>query len=262
MVIARRGVMEMSKYTTNELMAVTASRMLKDGQNIVVGLGLPQVATLLAKNSHAPNLNIIFEIGVVNPESVDTGVGIADPRLWYRSNYFTSFIGSLGSILQRGLVDVGFLGGLQIDKYGNINSTGVYEGENFRHINGSGGAADIASYSRKVFAIAKHQKRKIVDLVDFITTVGYLRGGTSRENEGLPMCKDMKIITNLCVMNFDNELKEMQIESIHLGVTKEQIKNNTDFSIKFSDNLRETDLPNNEEIYLLRNVIDPKKLYI
>lgn len=149
----------MSNYTTNELMAVTASRLLKDGQNIVVGLGLPQVATLLAKNSHAPNLNIIYEIGVVNPESVDTGVGIADPRLWHRSDYFTSFVGSLGTILHRGLVDVGFLGGLQIDKFGNINSTGVYQGDYFRHINGSGGAADIATYSKNVFVIAKHQKK-------------------------------------------------------------------------------------------------------
>lgn len=262
MAIKRIGVMQMSNYTTNELMAVTASRLLEDGQNIVVGLGLPQVATLLAKNSHAPNLNIIFEIGVVNPESVDTGVGIADPRLWYRSDYFTSFVGSLGSILHRGLVDVGFLGGLQVDKFGNINSTGVYEHDRFRHINGSGGAADIASYSKKIFAIAKHQSRKIVEMVDFITTVGYLKGGTSREDSGLPKCKDIKIITNLCVMNFNNEDREMQIESIHPGVTKEQIIENTGFKVKFAEDLKETDLPNENEIYLLRNVIDPKKLYI
>lgn len=254
--------MSNSIYTTNELMAVTASRMLEDGQNIVVGLGLPQVATLLAKNSHAPNINIIFEIGVVNPESVDTGVGIADPRLWYKCDYFTSFVGSLGSILHRGLVDVGFLGGLQIDRYGNINSTGVYEKDNFIHINGSGGAADIASYSKKVFAIAKHQNRKIVELVDYITTVGYLKGNESREDAGLPKCKDIKIITNLCVMNFSNDQREMQIESIHPGVAKEQIIENTGFDVKFASDLKETNLPNDNEIYLLRNVIDPRKLYI
>lgn len=254
--------MDRTDFTTNELMAVTASRMLEDGQNIVVGLGLPQVATLLAKGSHAPNLNIIFEIGVVNPESVDTGVGIADPRLWYRCDYFTSFVGSLGGILHRGLVDVGFLGGLQIDRFGNINSTGVYEKDRFRHINGSGGAADIASYSKKVFAIAKHQNRKIVELVDFITTVGYLRGGTSREEAGLPRCRDIRIITNLCVMNFNNEEKEMQVESIHPGVTKEQISENTGFAIRFAGDVKETDLPGEEEIYLLRNKIDPQKIYI
>lgn len=252
----------MSNYTTNELMAVTASRMLQDGQNIVVGLGLPQVATLLAKNSHAPNLNIIFEIGVVNPESVDTGVGIADPRLWYRSDYFTSFVGSLGNILHRGLVDVGFLGGLQIDKFGNINSTGVHEHKRFRHINGSGGAADIASYSKNIFAIVKHQNRKIVELVDFITTVGYLNGGSSREDSGLLKCNDIRIITNLCVMSFNNKNREMQIESIHPGVTKEQIIKNTGFEVKFEHDFKETDLPNDNEINLLRNVIDPKKLYI
>ena len=260
----KSGVIVVSKieYTTNELMAITASRMLEDGQNIVVGLGLPQIATLLAKNSHAPNLNIIFEIGVVNPESVDTGVGIADPRLWYRSDYFTSFIGSLGAILQRGLVDVGFLGGLQIDRFGNINSTGVRDGDRFKHFNGSGGAADIATYSKKVFAIAKHQKRKIVEYVDFMTTVGYLKGFETRQEAGLPLCDDLRIITNLCVINFDNKDRTMQVESIHPGVTKEEILENTGYPIRFSENIYETDLPSEKEIYLLRNVIDPGKIYI
>lgn len=251
-----------SKFTTNELMAVTASRMLEDGQNIVVGLGLPQIATLLAKNSHAPNLNIIYEIGVINPESIDTGVGIADPRMWYRSEYFTSFVGSLGQILHRGLVDVGFLGGLQIDRYGNINSTLVNSEKGFKHFTGSGGAADIATFSNKVFVIAKHENRKIVELVDFITTVGYLKGGNSRSEEGLPMCKEIRIITNLCVLNFENAARELQVQSIHPGITREQIIENTGFPIMFADNVGETDIPSDEEIYLLRNHIDPKRQYI
>jgi len=264
MVTARFGVMKMAneKYTTNELMAVVASRMLEDGQNIVVGLGLPQIATLLAKRTHAPNLNIIYEIGVVNPASVDTGVGIADPRLWYRCEYFTSFVGSLGHVLHRGLVDVGFLGGLQIDRYGNINSTGVNTEKGFRHINGSGGAADIATFSNKVFIIAKHEKRKVVDIVDFITSVGYLRGRDTRKEEGLPMCKEIKVITNLCVINFENGTREMQVQSIHPGVSKEQVIQNTGFPIKISDDVKFTEIPTEEEIYLLRNEIDPKRQYI
>lgn len=250
------------KYTINELMAVTASRMLEDGQNIVVGLGLPQIATLLAKNSHAPDLNIIYEIGVINPESIDTGVGIADPRLWHRSDYFTSFVGSLGHILHRGLVDVGFLGGLQIDKYGNVNSTGVNVENGFRHINGSGGAADIASYSDKIFVITRHESRKIVNMVDYITSVGYLKGGNSREDVGLPMCKEIKIITNLCVMDFEDDSREMQIGLIHPGVSREEIIENSGFEIKFAGDVKQTDNPNDEEIYLLRNVIDPERQYI
>lgn len=250
------------EFTTNELMAATASRMLEDGQNIVVGLGLPQIATLLAKNSHAPNLNIIYEIGVINAESVDTGVGIADPRLWYKAEYFTSFTGSLGQILHRGLVDVGFLGGLQVDRYGNINSTLVNEEDGFKHYTGSGGAADIATFSKKVFVIAKHQKRKIVDIVDFITTVGYLHGGNSRAIEGLPMCRDIRFITNLCVFNFNNEAREIQVESIHPGVSVKDIKDNTGIDLLIGNDVKLTDEPTEEEIKLLRSRIDPKKLYI
>jgi acyl CoA:acetate/3-ketoacid CoA transferase beta subunit len=250
------------EFTTNELMAVTASRMLEDRQNVVVGLGLPQIATLLAKSTHAPNLNIIYEIGVINPEAVDTGVGIADPRLWYKGEYFTSFVGSLGQILQRGLVDVGFLGGLQIDKFGNINSTLIKTDTGFRHFTGSGGAADIASFSKKIFIIIKHQKRKIIETVDFITTVGYLNGYNSRKQEGLPMCKDIKVITNLCVFNFENEEKVLQIESIHPGVKPNDIIENTGIEISIPENFEITREPNDEEIYLLRNRIDPEGVYI
>lgn len=250
------------EFTTNELMAVTASRMLEDGQNVVVGLGLPQIATLLAKSTHAPNLNIIYEIGVINPEAVDTGVGIADPRLWYKGEYFTSFVGSLGQILQRGLVDVGFLGGLQIDKYGNINSTLIKENVGFKHFTGSGGAADIASFSKKVLIIIKHQKRKIVDAVDFITTVGYLKGHDSRKQEGLPPCKDIRVITNLCVFNFKNEEKTLKIESIHPGVKPKDIVENTGISISIPEDIEVTKEPTEEEVYLLRNHIDPKGEYI
>lgn len=250
------------KFTTNELMATTAARMLEDGKNIVVGLGLPQIATLLAKNSHAPNLNIIYEIGVINPEAVDPGVGIADPRLWYKGEYFTSFVGSLGQILQRGLVDVGFLGGLQVDQYGNINSTLIRDDDEIKHFTGSGGAADIATFAKKTFVIIKHQKRKIVEAVDFITTVGYLEGNNSREEKGLPMCKDIKIITNLCVFSFNNEEKRLQVESIHPGVTVEDIINNTGINISVPADVKITDTPTEEEIYLLREKIDPDRMYI
>lgn len=250
------------KFTTNELMAVTASRMLKDGQNIVVGLGLPQIAALLAKSTHAPNLNIIYEIGVTNPEAIDTGVGIADPRLWYRSEFFTGFVGTLGKILQKGLVDVGFLGGLQVDKFGNINSTLIKNDSGIRHFTGSGGAADIATYSKKLFVIVKHQKRKIVDAVDFITTVGYLKGHDTRKEEGLPGCKDIRIITNLCVFNFDNEERTLQVESIHPGIKPEEIIENTGTYVEVKRGLKETDEPTEEELYLLRNQIDPEGMYI
>lgn len=251
-----------AKYTTNELMAVTASRLLKNGDNVVVGLGLPQIAALLAKSTHAPGLNIIYEIGVINPEAKEMGVGIADPRLWNESECFTSFVGTLGSVLQKGLVDVGFLGGLQVDKYGNINSTMVKTEKGTRHINGSGGAADIACFAKRLMIIMKHEKRKIVENVDFLTSVGYLKGRNSRQEEGLPMCKDIKIITNLCVFGFDEEERSLKLLSIHPGISLEEVKENTSVEFKLPDTLKETEEPTQEEVELLRNSIDPLRMYI
>jgi acyl CoA:acetate/3-ketoacid CoA transferase beta subunit len=252
----------MIKYSTNELMAVTASRLLEDHQNIVVGLGLPQIATILAQNTHAPNLNIIYEIGVVNPASVDMGVGIADSRLWYQADYFTSFVGTLGGLLQKGLVDVGFLGGLQVDQFGNLNSTLIQTGNSIRHFTGSGGAGDIATYSKNIFVIMRHEKRKIVNMVDYITSVGYYKGKTSRQDIGLPQCSSVIIITNLCVFSFSKEDKKIQIDSIHPGVSLEQIKENTGASFLIPAKPRVTEEPSKVEIELLENQIDPEHQYI
>ncbi len=255
--------MKAKDYTTNALMAVAASKILEDKQNVVVGLGLPQVATQLAQHTHAPNINIIYEIGVINPQAEDTGVGIADPRLWYGAEYFHGFMGTLGEVLQKGNVDVGFLGGLQVDKYGNLNSTHVnLENGGIRHFTGSGGAADIASYSKNIMVIMKHQKRKIVDTVDYITSVGYLEGYDSREEAGLPPCKKMNIITNMCVFKFDEESKMLKIDTIHPGITPEEVIENTGCGVIIPDDLKVTDEPTVEEIELLNTKIDPDGLYI
>jgi len=252
----------MSKYTTNELMAVAAAHLLKDKQNVVVGIGLPQIATILAQNTHAPNINIIYEHGVVNPQPIEMGVGIADPRLWYQADYFTSFVGALGCLLQKGLVDVGFLGGLQIDQYGNLNSTLVKTNSGTRHFTGSGGAGDIATFAKNIFVMIRHEKRKIVDTLDFVTSVGYYKGNTSRQDKGLPNCESIKVITNLCVFGFNNEEKKIQIDSIHPGVTKERIKENTGAPVLISDSIKMTEEPTKEEIDLLENQIDPQHQYI
>ncbi|NLM47129.1 MAG: hypothetical protein GX200_10070 [Firmicutes bacterium] len=250
-------------YTTNELMAVTAARALRDGQNVVVGLGLPQVAALLAKRTHAPNLNIIYEIGVANAEAVDPGVGIADPRLWHRSEYFTSSIGALGSILQKGLVDVGFLGALQIDCFGNLNSTQVKLADgSIRHFTGSGGAADIATFARNIFVIMKHEKRKITASLDYLTSVGLLAGGDSRSKAGLPMCLEVKIITNLCVFGIKRGQNVLEVQSLHPGVAQEDVLANTGFAVTFAADLQTTGIPTEVETTLLRTRIDPRGLFI
>ncbi|HHV18016.1 MAG TPA: hypothetical protein GXZ27_04065 [Thermoanaerobacterales bacterium] len=253
------------KYTTNELMAVTASRLLRDSDNIVVGLGLPQIAAQLAKTTHAPNLNIVYEIGSINPDAIEMGVGIADPRLWYQSQYFTSFVGTMGHVLQKGMIDVGFLGALQVDKHGNLNSTHLKTSKTstgIRHFNGSGGAADMACFSKRIMAVMKHDKRKFVDKVDFLTSVGYLDGSDSRSREGLPMCEYIKIITNLCVFGFDNEERVLAVETLHPGISVQEVIDNTGIELSIPEAVKRTDEPTEEEISLLRNQIDPLKMFI
>ena len=250
------------EYTSNELMAVTAARRILDGKTIFVGLGLPQVAAILAKSSHAPSLNIVMEVGVVNPEPLP-GVGIADPRLWYKAEHFTSLVGALGGLLQKGLVDIGFLGSLQIDRYGNLNSTQVNQADGgIRHFTGSGGASDIASLSNDVFVIMKHEKRKIIEKLDFLTSVGAYKGKNTRVEKGLKKTRGVTVFTNLCVMQTGVESGELEVVSIHPGVTLETLRENTGFDITIPANVPTTDEPNEQELYLLRNVIDPSKMYI
>lgn len=251
-----------ASYTTNELMAVAASRSLQDGQNIVVGLGLPQVAAFLAKATHAPDISIVLELGVVNPEP-HPGVGLADPRLWFNSEHYCTMVQSLGGILQKGLIDVGFLGGLQIDRHGNINSTIVEEDDGkTRHFTGSGGAADIASFSKNVFVVMRHEKRKIIEQVGYLTSAGYLQGGDTRRQSGLPACESVKIITNLGVFGFSNQERTLEAESLHPGVTPEDVINNTGANVRISPEVPATEAPTLEELEILRTRIDPARMYI
>jgi len=248
-------------YTTNELMAVTASRRFQNGQTIFVGLGLPQIASRLARSTHAPDMNVILELGVFNPEPLP-GVGLADARLWYRSEYFTGLVGTLGGMLQKGLVDIGFLGSLQIDRFGNLNSTQVSSGSGLRHFTGSGGAADIASLAKRVFIIMKHEARKIIDKVEFITSVGCYKGGNSRVEKGLRPIEGVTVFTNLCVLETSAESGQLEVKSIHPGITVDVLKENTGCELIIPENLPTTDEPSPEELTILREQIDPKKMYI
>ncbi|MCL1848544.1 MAG: hypothetical protein FWF83_02575 [Clostridiales bacterium] len=250
------------EYTTNELMAVTASRRLSSDKTIFVGLGIPQVASRLAMATHAPGMNIIMEVGVYNPEPLP-GVGLADPRLWYRSEYFTGLVGTLGEMLQKGLVDIGFLGTLEIDRYGNLNSSIVgSDEEGYSHFTGSGGAADIASLAKGIFVVMKHEKRKIIEKVGFITSVGRYKGGNTRVEHGLRPSAGVTVFTNLCVMETGAESGELEIKSIHPGVTTDMLRENTGFAIHIPKDLPLTAEPSEEELYLLREKIDPQKMYI
>ncbi|MCR4406140.1 MAG: hypothetical protein NUW24_04335 [Anaerolineae bacterium] len=249
------------EYTPFELMAVAGARELKDGEIVAVGLGLPVVATFLAKRTHAPHITILFELGVVDPEPIHTGVGLADPRVWYRAKILSSFVDMLGMVLHRGLVDVGFLGGLETDAYGNLNTTllGDPKGK-FRHFVGSGGANDIASSARRTIIIIRHEARKLNEAVSFVTSPGYLRGYGERASAGL-QGGPSRVITDKAVFGFDPESKRMRLESIHPGNTVEDVLANLSFQPIVPDAVSTTEPPTAEQVRLIREEIDPERVY-
>jgi acyl CoA:acetate/3-ketoacid CoA transferase beta subunit len=249
------------EYTSFELMAVAGARQLKDGEVVAVGLGLPVVATFLAKRTHAPNITMLFELGVIDPEPIHTGVGLADPRVWYRAKILSSFVDMLGTVLHRGMVDVGFLGGLETDAYGNLNTTllGDPHGK-FRHFVGSGGANDIASCSRRTVIIIRHEQRKLKEAVSFITSPGYLRGGDDRVTAGL-RGGPATVITDKAVFGFDPMSKRMRVESIHPGTDLKDVVANLGFSPIVPDTVSTTPPPTPEQVRLIREEIDPTGVY-
>lgn len=249
------------EYTSFELMAVAGARELKDGEIVAVGLGLPVVATFLAKRTHAPHITILFELGVVDPEPIHTGVGLADPRVWYRAKILSSFVDMLGMVLHRGLVDVGFLGGLETDAYGNLNTTLIGDPKGkFRHFVGSGGANDIASSARRTIIIIRHEARKLNEAVSFVTSPGYLRGPGEREAAGL-RGGPSRVITDKAIFGFDPESKRMRLESIHPGNTLEDVLANLSFQPVVPATVLTTEPPTAEQVRLIREEIDPEGIY-
>lgn len=249
------------EYTPFELMAVAGARELKDGEIVAVGLGLPVVATFLAKRTHAPNLTMMFELGVIDPEPVHTGVGLADPRVWYRAKILSSFVDMLGTVLHGGRVDVGFLGGLETDVYGNLNTTllGDPRGK-FRHFVGSGGANDIASSSRRTIIIIRHEARKLKEAVSFMTSPGFIRGGDTRADAGLTGAPS-RVITDKAIFGFHPESKRMTLLSIHPGTTLEEVLAEMSFEPIVPDDVPVTTPPSAEQVRLIREEIDPDGMY-
>lgn len=255
-------MMVANEYASFELMAAAGARELKDGEIVAVGLGLPVVAAFLAKRTHAPNITIVLELGIVDPEPLVVGVhGLSDPRIWYRAKIHTSFVDMLGTVLHKGLVDVGFLGGLEIDAYGNLNTTllGDPKGK-FRRFTGSGGGNDIASSARRTVMIMRHEARKFNEAVSFITSPGYLRGDGERNAQGL-MGGPSRVITDKAVFGFDPASKRMKIESIHPDFNLDDVLENMSFQPIVPENLPITEPPTAEQVRLIREEIDPQGKY-
>ena len=251
-------------YNTTELMICTASKFLEDGKTVVVGTGLPMLASMLAQKTHAPNLLLMFEAGGIAPLLPALPMSVGDSRTFHKALVATS-MPDIMETCARGMVDYAFLGGAQIDRFGNLNSTMIgndYEKPKVR-LPGSGGANDLASLCWQTIIIIKMDKHKFVEKLDFLTTPGYLTGNNTREKAGLPPnTGPYKVITDYCVLGFDPSTKEMQIESLYPGVTLEQVKERCSFKLncrgEVTSPLQVTKEPTEKELEILRKEIDPR----
>ncbi len=252
------------EYNDMELMICLASRYLEDDSIVVVGTGAPCAAAMLAQQVYSPRLMIMFEAGGIGPLLPSMPISVGDSRTFYRA-LVASSMPEVMETCQRGLVDYTFLGGAQIDQYGNLNSTMIgtdYQKPKVR-FPGSGGANDLASFCWKTMMITPQDPRRFTEKVDFITSPGYLTGPGAREEAGLPPGSGPhKVITNLCVIGFDDETKRMKVESTHPGIKKEKVIENTGFELLWSEDLKTSEPPSAEELKCLREDVDPYRYII
>src|SRR5207248_5897469 len=250
----RARILSPVSYTAVELMVCCAARELEDGRTVAVGTGVPCAAAMLAQRTHAPDLVILFEAGGVAPQLPTMPISVGDSRSFYRAVMATS-MADIMETCQRGMIDYTFLGGAQIDAYGNLNSTMIgtdYHRPKVR-FPGSGGANDLASLCWRILVVTNHDPRRFVDKLDFITTPGYLTGPGAREAAGLcPDTGPYRVITDLAVMGYHEETKRMEVLSLHPGVSREQVTEATGFAITFREPLATTAPPSPQELQILR----------
>ncbi len=252
---------ERANYTASELLSVMSSRLLEDGQCVFAGVGVPLLAATLAQRLHAPELTILFEGGVIGPFIVpgELPPSTNEQRCTRRANMVLSITDVL-LLLQRGYVDVGFMGGAQIDRYGNLNSSFIGDADDPKiRLPGTGGGNDISSLTQMIVTM-KHEKRRFVEKVDFITSPGFLSGQSSRRDSGLLSGGMYRVVTDLAILDFDEESKAMKVEALHPGVTAEEVRDNTGFDVFIDPKAKTTEPPEEQELQVLHE-LDPERLY-
>ena len=252
----------MSSYTASELMTINAARLLRDGDVVFVGVGLPNLACNLAHRTNTPNLVMIYEAGVIGARPARLPLSIGDPTLASGALSVCSMYDIFTLYLQRGNVDVGFLGGAQIDRFGNINSTiiGDYAHPKVR-LPGSGGSMEIAAWANRCYIITPHQKRRLPERVDFCTSAGFLGGKAERQASGVRGGGPQAVITDLGILEPD-EKGELILTALHPNCTVEQARENTGWDLKVSTNLRVTEDLSEAELRILREELDPERIYL
>jgi glutaconate CoA-transferase subunit B len=242
-------------YTTQEMMAVAASRVLTNEDVCFVGIGAPSQACNLARLTHAPNITLIYESGTIGTRPDVLPLSIGDPELCTTARCTVSVPEMFQYWLQGGRISVGFLGGAQLDKFANINSSvvGGYARPKVR-LPGGGGAPEIAAHCRQTYVVMAQSRRSFVERVDFVTSFGFGQGGDHRERLGLRTQGPTLVITDLCVMRPDPVSKELTVVALHPGVTREQVQANTGWDVRFAASLATTEAPTERELDVLRDL--------
>ncbi len=249
-------------YSSAELMIVNAARLLKDGDVVFVGVGQPNLACNLAKRTHAPNLVMIYEAGVIGAEPERLTLSIGDPTLVSGSLSVVSMYDIFANYLQRGNVDVGFMGGAQIDKYGNINATVIGEyGHPKVRLPGSGGSQEIAAWANRCYIMTPHQKRRFPEKVEFMTSAGFINGHNDRAARGLRGGGMVGVVTDIGFMEPD-ETGEMVLTALHPGKTVEEARVNTGWNLKSAEQVKMTRPVTKKELNILRTELDPTGIYL
>lgn len=250
------------QYTASELMTINSARMLRNGDTVFVGVGLPNLACNLARRTHAPDLLMIYEAGVIGARPARLPLSIGDPTLVSGAASVCSMYDIFTFYLQRGNVDVGFLGGAQIDRFGNINATviGAYDHPKVR-LPGSGGSMEIAAWANRCYIMTPHQKRRFPEKVDFRTSAGFLGGRAEREAAGVRGKGPIGVVTDLGILEPD-ENGELTLTALHPGVNPDQARANTGWDLKVANQLRVTEAPTDEELRILREELDPDGIYL
>jgi glutaconate CoA-transferase subunit B len=239
------------EFTPAQIMVTAAARELADGEVVFVGMRLPLLGFLLAQSTHAPNAIGVYELGIVRntlaPEAILT---MGDLPNLYRAQWLADSADLMG-LLQQGLVDASFIGGAQVDRFGNLNTSYIGGTQSIQtRLPGSGGACDLASLARRHIIIMAHEKRRFLPQVDYITSPGYGDGAGWREQVGLPRGGPSTVITTLGILRFDSDTKEMVLSSIHPGVMVENVLANTGWPLRIAGQLDHTPVPTRQEVKL------------
>jgi glutaconate CoA-transferase, subunit B len=248
----------LKRFTPMEMMVVEASRLIKDNTTVFVGVGLSLLPSQLAQRTRTPGITQVFESGIIGASSLGRAPwGVDDTALQVNATAFCDLMSALGWMAMNNKFDLCFLGAAQVDKYGNVNSTviGDYARPRSR-LPGSGGAHDVAAGGQRYVVLVRHDKLHLVERLDYRTSPGFITGGSSREELGLPGGGPSAIVTDLCSLTPDPATKEFILTRVHPYSSVEDIRNNTGWDLKVSDHAEESLPPTEEELNVLRNELD------